>query len=246
MTEESPPKPFEQFFAKPMLKLYFHSIWLLAFCMIGLWPDLDMFEFINHQPVNFLLVSIFSLIFVSYVALWIGRGELRIRDPHPYYLPMPNYMLPKNAVREYYGIGKILLHPLLLYLFLIPVLIISATLSATHMLVFLRLFSILVVTAWLCGFVGAFVRITCGFAQALGYFFARALMAVWFIATEFVIPSLNPIHLMSNLFQNQSNAPSSLVLEYYAYLIVCGVIITLLAIANQVKLKQNYSTQAIA
>lgn len=230
--------PSEQVFATPLVRVYFHSIWVLGGIVLILWPDLDMYEFINNPPVNFLLACILALLGVGYISLWIGRGEMVVKKTPSYYLSDPPYLRKVPESKDFYGVFKMLLHPLVLYLFLLPVLILAATLSAVEGDVFLRMLSVLVVTAWFCGFMGSFIRLTCNLKASQGYIVGRILYAGLFVGTEFAVPSFNPIRLLVDLFQNQTSLPAELEMTYYFYLTAALVGSVLFACSNHFFLKK--------
>lgn len=234
-------KSLAPFFSPRMLSITFNCVWILCVLLMVFWPKMGLFNFIeeNEVPLVFLRTFVAALLVNSYVNLRCGRGEMYPEDIR--------YKLENKEVITFeeendffsYGLVEALLHTTFLLLLLLPILIVSASLSGISLQVFAKALSILFTSSLLCRLFG-FLIIPCYRKWSwVGYFSIRLFFIFFMFVTGVFAPFANPILLVNSFHTGEEILPRSPVSTYAVYMIVVTAAILLLTLVNQAIVRRN-------
>jgi len=237
-------KSLAPFFSAKMLVVTFNSIWILGLILIILWPRRALFLFVmGHRiPLSFFVVFAVALLVNSYVNLRCGRGEI-FQHRLSSRLAMEN-IVTFEEMRDFfsYSFVAFLLHTLFLLLFLLPLLIVSAAISAVTPVVLIKALSIIFTASLSCRMFGFLVFLLWGRWRFVGYLTTRIFYIFFIFATGAFAGYVNPVLLHAFYGGQASFAPLS-ANAYSIYMIVVTSAILLLAAANQRMVRRNVTVR---
>ena len=228
-------KSLAPFFSAKMLVVTFNSIWILGLILIIFWPRRTLFLFVmGHRiPLSFFVVFAVALLVNSYVNLRCGRGEI-FQHRLSSRLAMEN-IVTFEEMRDFfsYGFVAFLLHTLFLLLFLLPLLIVSAAISAVTPVVLIKALSIIFTVSLCCRMFGFLVFLLWGRWRFVGYLTTRTFYIFFIFATGAFAGYVNPALLLHAFYGGQALFAPLSANAYFIYMIVVTFAILLLAMVNQ-------------
>ncbi len=229
------------FFSPRMLGITFNCVLILGLLLMLLWPKTDPFNFIEGQRIPLIFSGIFAaaLLINSYVNLRCGRGEMLPDD----FLTRLEEKDVITLEEEYgffsYGLVQSLLHTLFLLLLMLPVLIVSATVSGISLEVFAKAFSVLFTASLLCRMYGFLMYLCYGRWSRGGYLLSRIFFILFIFVTGFFAGFANPILLIYFLHRGEEILTGFPLGAYSLYMIIVTGAIMLLILSNQTMLRRN-------
>ena len=199
LTDDSE-KSLAPFFSPLMVTATFNSLLIMCGVLLLFWPRQDFFRFMSKNTVPLLSFQIFSAatIILSYAGFRCGRGEIFKRD---YYTgPGPEretYEKERNFFR--YTLVEFLLHTLFLMLPMLPLMIISSSISGITPTVFAKSVSTVFAASLLCRLFAFTLYLLWGRSSSAGYLFVRVLAVFFLFATALWVPAVNPIRIIYGL-----------------------------------------------
>jgi hypothetical protein len=228
------------FFSPRILSITFNCIWILGLLLMLLWPQKDLFNFIEEQkiPLNFLGIFGATLLINSYVNLRFGRGEM---SPDDFFIGTARKEVVTFEEEHDFlanGLVEFLLHTLLLLLLLLPILVFSATISSVTPQIFVKAFSILFTSSVLCRMFGFLMYLLCGKRNLVGYLLARIFFISFVFATGFFAAFVNPILLIRSLHRGEEILGRFSMSAYSLHMIIVTSAILFLTLANQAMVRR--------
>lgn len=229
------------FFSPRMLGITFNCVLILGLLLMLLWPKTDPFNFIEEHriPLIFPVIFVAALLMNSYVNLRCGRGEM---SPEEFLTRLER----KNVItfeEEYeflsYGLVQFLLHTLFLLLLMLPLLIVSATISGISLPVFSKALSVLFTTSLLCRMYGFLMYLRYGRWSRVGYLLARIFFILFIFVTGFFAGFANPILLIYSLHRGEEILTRFPLSAHSLYMIIVTAAILLVILSNHAMLRRN-------
>ncbi|UCD82856.1 MAG: hypothetical protein JSW26_15905 [Desulfobacterales bacterium] len=205
LTDESE-KSLAPFFSQRVLSAGLFGVVIVGTFLLVFWPRQPLSDIMvtGKGPTVFFLVFAIALIVNAYINLCCGAGDMIRKGYHMINYPsdQPTYEREIDFYR--YGLVEFLLHALVVLLLFLPLLALSAFVSAISLRTFLMAVAILYSASLLCRLFGFTVYLLWGRSSTLGYFTARALMIVFVFITVLFAPAVNPLYLLYLLNQGTS------------------------------------------
>ena len=229
------------FFSPRMLDITFACIWILGLLLMILWPFKAPSHFIEEYRIPLIFPAIFvaALLINSYVNLLCGRGEMSRGDFLARYERKEVITLEEEHDFFSYGLVESLLHSLFLLLLMLPLLIVSATISGISLPVFAKVLSILFTASLLCRMFGFLIYLLYGRWSKVGYLLTRMFFIFSIFLTVFFAGFANPILFIYSIHRGVE-IPSGFPMSAYSlYIIIVACAILLLMLANQAMVRRN-------
>ena len=198
-------KSLVPFFSAKMLSITFNMVWILALILLIWTPRKALPIYLNAQvmPLNFLAVFVATLLMNTYVNLRCGRGE--IFESPILVRPERERLVTFEEERAFfsYGLVEFLFHTLLLLMILLPLLLVSAAISAISPRGLFEALSIIFTASFLCRLFGFLMFLSWKNRPRIGYHFARLFFCFFIFATGIFAPYANPILLLYSLYNGK-------------------------------------------
>ncbi len=239
-------KTLAPFFSPKMLSVSLNCVWFLSLLLMVFWPKEDLFNFIEQHniPMSFLVIFAAALLINSYVNFRCGRGEMFLND-------FLSRMTRKEVItfeEEHdffsYGMVEFVLHTLFLLVLVLPMLIISASISGISPQVLAKALSILFTSSLLCRMFGFLMYLIYGKWSLMGYLAARGFFIFFIFATGAFAAFANPILLIQALYKGNETLSLSSINAYSLYMmtVMAAILLLALAIGAMVRRKMHKET----
>ena len=234
-------KSLAPIFSAKMLSITFNMVWILALILLIWTPRKALPVYLNEQvmPLNFLAVFVATLLMNTYVNLRCGRGE--IFESPILVRPERERLVTFEEERAFfsYGLVEFLFHTILLLMILLPLLLVSAAISAISPRGLFEALSIIFTASFLCRLFGFLMFLSWKNRPRIGYHFARLFFCFFIFATGIFAPYANPILLFYSLYNGRDiSAPFSFG-PYAFHMIIMTLAILILTLANQLMVRHN-------
>lgn len=241
LTDESE-KSLAPFFSKRVLETVMAGVAIVGIFLMIFWSRRPLADFIaaGEGPRLFFLAFAATLIVYSYVNLCCGGGELVRRGFHMinYGIDKPTHEIEIAFYR--YGLIAFFLHTVALLLPFLPLLALAAFSSAVSMATFAMALPILLTASLVCRLAGFLVYLFWGRSSTLGYFVARLVMILFFFATLFLVPAVNPLRLLYLLNRNPAGIGSG----YAIYIMAVSFAILVLILVSNALVKRHMNNES--
>ena len=238
---DSSERSLAPFFSQRMLSITFNCVCIIGVVLMVFWPKKGLSNFIgeNEIPLVFLPTFVATLLISSYVNLRCGRGEMYPEDIL--------YKLKSKEITTFeeendffsYALVESLLHTMLLLLLLLPMLVVSASLSGISLQVFAKAISILFTSSLLCRLFGFLMYACCGKWSWVGYLSIRLFFIFFMFVTVVFAPFVNPIVLINAFYTGEEILARSPMSTYAIYMMVVTAAILFLTLVNQAMARRN-------
>ena len=213
------------------------SIVLLFLLMLLPKEGIAVFMREGESPMTSFYTFSAALVMMSYVSLRSGRGEM--------YPEEISYRLEKGELITYeegydflsYGLVESLLHTMTLMMFLLPILVISASFSGTSLSAFLGASSILYSSSMLCRLFGFMTYLLFKKSALVGYLLARIFFILLMAGTSQLAPLASPILCTKGLLAGAETQVRFALGSYPLFMMVSAVAILCLTLVNQAILR---------
>ena len=234
-------KTLAPFFSGKMLSITFNSVWILALILLIWTPRKALYVYVSRQdiPLNFLVIFGVTLLMNTYVNLRCGHGEifegLILVRPERNGLPTLEEERPFLS----YGLVEFFLHTLFLLVIFLPLLLVSAAISEISPGVLFKVLSIIFSASLLCRLFGFLMFLSLRNWPRTGYHLNRLFFYVFIVGTGFFAPYTNPLLMIYALCMGQGMTSPFQMESYWLYILINGLAILVLTLANQIMVRQN-------
>jgi hypothetical protein len=234
-------KSLAPLFSAKMLAITFNMVWILALILLIWMPRKDLQIYVNEQviPLNFLAVFVATLLMNTYVNLRCGRGE--IFESPILVRPERERLTTFEEERAFfsYGLVEFLIHTLLLLMILLPLLLVSAAISAISPRGLFEALSIIFTTSLLCRLFGFLMFISWKNRPRIGYYLARLFFYFFIFATGIFAPYANPVLMVYSLYNGRDISTPFSFGPYTSHMLIMTLAILILSLANQLRVRHN-------
>ena len=203
LTDESE-KSLAPFFSQQILSAGLVGAVIVGAFLLIFWPRQPLSDLMvsGSEPAVFFLVFAATMIVNAYINLCCGAGDMTRKGYYMISYPTdrPTHEIQIDFYR--YGLPEFLLHVLLLLLLFMPLLTLTAFISAVSWKAFLMAAAVLYSASLFCRLSGFMAYLFWGRSSTLGYFTARAIMIIFVFITVIFAPPINPLYLLYSLNQN--------------------------------------------
>ena len=247
LTDESE-KTLAPFFSPTMLTAAFHSVWVVAGMLVLFWPRQPLYRFIEtgKGPLVFFMVFAAALISTAYISLMCGRGEIIKPDSFSEYR---KEVIVHEKERNFflYGLVSFLSHTLFLMVPILPVFIISASISGITTGVFLNALWIVYTASLFCRLFAFLMYLFWGRYRMEGYLLSRLFIVLYLLATTIFLPALSPIRFLYTFnFEMDSGIDYLQIGSYSFYMLSLGLAMLSLIFLCHMLIKRHIKREELS
>ena len=234
-------KSLAPFFSGKMLSITFNSVWILVLILLIWTPRKALHVYVSEQeiPLNFFVIFGVTLLMNAYVSLRCGRGEifegLILVRPERERLPTLEEERPFFS----YGLVEFFLHTLFLLMILLPLLLVSAAISEISPGVLIKSLTIIFGASLLCRLFGFLMFLSLRNWPRTGYHLSRLFFYIFIVGTGFFAPYTNPLLTIYGFSMGREMSSPFQIEAYWLYILIIGLAILILILANQMMVRQN-------
>ena len=234
-------KSLAPFFSAKMLSVTFNMVWLLALILLVWMPRKDVHVYVKEHvmPLNFLVVFGVALLMNTYVNLRCGCGE--IFESPILMRPERQRLMTFEEERSFfsYGLIEFVFHTLLLLMIQLPLLFVSAAISAISLGGMFEVLSIIFTASLLCRFFGFLMFLSWKNRPRIGYYLSRLFFCIFIFATGIFAPYTNPILMLYSLYKGRDMLTPFSVDPYASHMSTMTLAIVILILANHLMVRHN-------
>jgi hypothetical protein len=192
-------------FSRRTLSLTFTFLWLLAFLLVLLWPKKELFAYLREQeyPFAFLGTLVSALLMMSYLNLRWGGAEFSQNDYFSALTDERTLFLEEELPFFTYGMIGFIIHVGLQIGLCLPLLLSAPLISGVSFSNLAKAASILFTSALLCRTFGFLLYLYFGHNFSLKYYLSRAFFFLFFFASGFMVPFVNPLVMVYYLYSHE-------------------------------------------
>lgn len=230
--EEEPQKSLNYLFSPAMIAIIANSIWILGICLLVFWPQKEISEYLLKMdiPLNFLVVFEILLLGHGYFNLVSGGGDL-MADDGPYYLQRATITYEESRPFLSYALLKFLVQIPLMFLPFFPFIWIAAMLSQVSWSGVFKCLLVIFSFSLFCRLLG-FAAYLKWRKKLRGHYLTRSFLLIFLISTFYFLPSLNPLLILYDLYEQANDLVTTSLNSYTVYLSFMVVMIATLITVN--------------
>lgn len=234
-------KSLAPFFSTKMLSITFSGLWILCLILFICWPTKDLHFYVSgpEMPLSFLVIFGVTLLLNAYVNLRCGHGEIFIASIPG--RPKRDKLATFEEERDFfsYGLIEFIFHTLFLLVILLPILLVSASLSEITPWVLLKSLSIIFVASLLCRMFGFLMFVAWKAHPMIGYQSTRLFFLVFIFGTAVFAPFTNSFLMINALYKGQETISLFSLNAYSLHMLIITLAIAFLTLVNQLMVRHN-------